>query len=166
MLEKISEDFGKWAKKNKQIIVTAESCTAGLLSSTIAMTPSSSSWLDSGFVVYTPNSKFEMLGVSLETIDKFNITSEEVAREMASGALSLSDANLAMSVTGVAGPSGGTDEIPVGTICMAWFWMNDYSIFKKSETKLFSGSRNDIREQIVVHMLSQAMILNINNLSK
>ena len=155
ILETLSEEFGLWAKENAVVVTTAESCTAGLISATIAMTSGSSAWLDRAFVVYTPDAKHEMLGVKYSTIEEKNITSEDVAREMASGALSRSAANVSISVTGVAGPGGGTDAIPVGTVCMAYEIKKGTQSYKFSETVVFSGTRNEIREKVVAHTLGQ-----------
>lgn len=162
-LEQVSADFAKFAQKNNVILTTAESCTAGLISATVAMTSGSSAWLDRAFVVYTPEAKCEMLDVNLETIEQHNITSKEVALEMASGALKKSLANVSISVTGVAGPNGGTEEIPVGTVCMAWCFFQDVKLLGFAETKVFSGSRNEIREQVVEHTLRKLMALYSEN---
>jgi nicotinamide-nucleotide amidase len=150
-MEILSKKVGDFCLLNNIKLVTAESCTAGLIASTIAMTPGSSAWLDRGFIVYSAQAKNEMLGVSLDTIEKFNITSEQVAKDMAIGALNNSKANFAFAVTGVAGPSGGTEEIPVGTVCMAWGRKNDI----ESETVIFDGERNEIREKVVSYLLSK-----------
>lgn len=155
-MENLSKQFGEFCKQKGFNAVTAESCTAGLISATIAMTPGSSAWLDRGFVVYTPEAKNEMLGVKFSIIDKFDITSEEVAKEMAIGALGKSSANIAFAVTGLAGPTGGTEKIPVGTVCMAWA-VKKTTIEIITETKIFNGSRNEIRESVVKYMLHKAM---------
>ena len=139
--------------KNGIKVVTAESCTAGLMAATIAQTPGSSAWLDSGYVVYTAEAKIRMLGVSPDTIARFDITSEAVACEMALGALERSTATLAMAVTGLAGPGGGTVSIPVGTVCMAWAFRDRDVV---TLTRVFEGDRNSIRQQVVDLMLSQA----------
>lgn len=156
-MQALSKKIGKFCLKNKLVITTAESCTAGLIASTIAQTPGSSAWLESGFVVYTGLAKNKMLGVSLDTIEKYNITSMEVASEMAFGALERSTANVALAVTGVAGPAGGTKEIPVGTVCMSWIIeLKDYTV-THDEIKVFYGSRNKIRKDVVAYMLEQLM---------
>lgn len=156
-MEELSKKFGEFCLSKKIKVVTAESCTAGLIGATIAMTPGSSAWLDRGFIVYTPEAKQSMLGVSPETIEKFDITSIEVAKSMAWGALRKSNANLALAVTGVAGPSGGTYKIPVGTICMAWLFNYGDDDGLILENKNFHGSRNDIREQVVKYMLEKVI---------
>lgn len=158
-MENISKQFGEFCVTNKFKVVTAESCTAGLVGATIAMTPGSSGWLDRGFIVYTPESKNEMLDVDFATIDKYDITSVEVAREMAIGAINNSNANLSLAVTGLAGSTGGTELIPAGTICMAWAILKDNKIRVISEKKFFKGERNEIREAVVKYMLEKAMTL-------
>jgi PncC family amidohydrolase len=155
-MEELSKKFGDFCLNKKIKVVTAESCTAGLIGATIAMTPGSSSWLDCGFIVYTPEAKQRMLGVSQEIIEKYDITSVEVAKEMAWGAIEKSNANVALAVTGLAGPTGGTEAIPVGTVCMAWlFGFGDVELIL--EKKVFNGSRNEIREQVVKHMLEKVV---------
>lgn len=163
-MEALSKQFGEFCKNNGYKVATAESCTAGLISATIAMTSGSSQWLDRGFVVYTPEAKNEMLGVDFKTIERFDITSVQVATEMAVGALNNSNANLSFAVTGLAGPNGGTDEIPVGTVCMAWAYKGE-EIEVFTEKKVFSGSRNEVREAIAEYMLEKSMSLSeINGL--
>jgi PncC family amidohydrolase len=155
----ISEKVGMYLKCNNLHVVTAESCTAGLIASKLAETPGSSSWLEAGFIVYSPHAKNKMLNVSLDTIELFNITSREVAEEMAIGALFRSNADCALSTTGISGPTGGTDEIPLGTICFAWAFrktlLDSEQICVYSEKKVFTGSRNEIREQAAEYSLNQ-----------
>lgn len=154
-MQLLSKKIGQFCIKNKLIITTAESCTAGLIASTIAQTPGSSAWFESGFVVYTAQAKNKMLGVNPDTIKKHNITSMEVSSEMAFGALERSTANVVLAVTGVAGPAGGTKEIPVGTVCMSWIIKLKEHIITHDEVKVFSGSRNKVRKDIVKYMLEQ-----------
>lgn len=156
-LEALSRQFGEQCVASGIKVVTAESCTAGLIGSTIAMTPGSSAWLDRGFIVYTADAKHEMLGVSHATIKDFDITSVQVAKEMAVGALNRSKANLALAVTGLAGPAGGTDAIPVGTVCMAWAFKGEHAPIVTLQSLVFTGSRNQIREAVVRHMLINAL---------
>ncbi|WP_454785038.1 CinA family protein [Legionella sp. WA2024007413] len=119
---------------------TAESCTAGCIIHLLSKIPKSGQVLDTGFVVYSEEAKLKILGVKKQTIDKFNLTSEEVAREMVEGALQLSCGNIAVSTTGIAG-SKPIDGITPGTICFAWLINqgNKKRIF--SETVIFSGSK-------------------------
>ena len=153
----LSKDFGDFCVENGLVVTTAESCTAGLLASTIAQTPGSSDWLESGFIVYTAEAKNKILGVNPETIKEFNITSMEVSSEMAFGALKRSSANVIMAVTGVAGPTGGTNEIPVGTVCMSWIFKLADSTETHDEIVVLKGERNEIREEAVKYMLHQCM---------
>src|SRR3954468_9761129 len=95
-------------------IVTAESCTGGLIAALLTEIPGSSDVVDRGFVVYSDQAKSEMLGVPPDLISEHGAVSEAVARAMAQGALALSDAQLAVAVTGIAGPDGGSDSKPVG----------------------------------------------------
>ena len=153
----LSKKFGNFCLSNNLVVNTSESCTAGLIASTIAETSGSSKWLDSGFIVYTAQAKSKILGVNPETIKNFNITSMEVSSEMVWGASKISSANVFMSVTGVAGPTGGTTEIPVGTVCMSWLFILSDQIITHDQIKLFKGNRNEIRKHIVKYMLTQCM---------
>lgn len=101
-------------------ISTAESCTGGLIASYLTALPGSSLWFERGFVTYSNVAKQEMLGVDAEQIRRFGAVSDVVAKAMAAGALNKSKADLALSVTGIAGPDGGSSEKPVGTVYMAF----------------------------------------------
>lgn len=150
----LSKEIGQKLLDSKKRLITAESCTAGLIASTVAETSGSSQWLEGGFIVYTPEAKHKFLGVHYDTIEKYNITSEEVAYEMAKGALENSySANIAIAVTGVAGPGGGTEEIPVGTVCIAWARVYGEDIQVFTEKCFFEGSRNEIRQKVVEYSL-------------
>lgn len=156
MENNISDVIGKKLLEKNLKLITAESCTAGLISATVADIPGSSKWLEGGFVVYTPDTKHQFLGVSYDTIEKYDITSEEVAYEMAYGALENSYlANVAIAVTGVAGPGGGTETIPVGTVCIAWARVNGEHIQVITEKCYFEGNRNTIREKVVQYSLEK-----------
>ena len=98
------------------LLVTAESCTGGLLSSSLTQEAGSSKWFDRGFITYSNNSKIDSLGVRGETLENFGAVSQEIANEMAKGALKNSEANLSISITGIAGPEGGSLDKPVGTV--------------------------------------------------
>ena len=139
--EPLTRMLGAALKARDLMLVLAESCTGGLASAAITEIPGSSAWFDRGFVTYSNAAKIEMLGVSAETLEKFGAVSEETAREMALGAIKHSKAQVAISITGIAGPSGGTPEKPVGTVCFAWKF--DDNIV--STTKKISGNRQQIR---------------------
>lgn len=106
--------------RRRMRVVTAESCTAGLVSKLLTDTDGSSAWMDRGFVTYSNASKTEVLGVPARLLEEFGAVSEPVARAMLQGALERSPADVGMAVTGVAGPGGGSAEKPVGTVHMAW----------------------------------------------
>ena len=106
-------------KRKNLLIATAESCTAGLVSGTLTDIPGVSSMLDRGFITYSNQAKREMLGVSGETLDRHGAVSKETAQEMARGALKNAPVDLAVSLTGIAGPDGGSEEKPVGLVHFA-----------------------------------------------
>ena len=127
-------------------VATAESCTGGLVAAAITEVAGSSDWFERGFVTYSNEAKVEMLGVGVETLAAHGAVSEATAREMASGALARSRADLVVAVTGVAGPSGGSADKPVGMVCLAWA-QRDRAI--ESATRLFPGDRADVRQATV-----------------
>ena len=133
------------------MLATAESCTGGWVAEAITMVPGSSAWFDRGFVTYTYISKREMLGVKSETLERYGAVSEHVVREMVSGALRASDAQVALAVSGIAGPSGGMPQKPVGTVCFAWATENSGP---NSATLHFAGDREAVRRLSVIHALS------------
>lgn len=144
----------RYMQENGLKLVTAESCTAGLIASILAETPGSASWLECAFVTYSPQAKMSLLGVHGETIERYNLTSEEVAREMAEGALRLSRANMAIADTGLAGP-GGDGEIPVGTVCFAWSFQHGERAVTFTETRHFGGDRNAVRQAGAEYAISR-----------
>lgn len=138
-------------------LATAESCTAGQIASYLASVPGSGACLDVGFVSYSPSGKVGFLGVKESTMKQYGLTSEEVAREMAEGALRVEGccADVVVSNTGLAdsGPDGGP---PPGTQCYAWsFRTRDLDIVTFSETRQFSGDRNDVRSAAALYALSR-----------
>ena len=122
--------------KNKTLAV-AESCTGGSLSSSLTSIPGASSYFNCGFITYSNESKINMLNVNPQSIELFGAVSEKVAYEMAVGAGQNSKSDLAISVTGIAGPSGGTPEKPVGMVCFG-FYVNGHV---STTTQFFSGVR-------------------------
>ena len=127
-------------------VAIAESCTGGLIAGAITDVAGSSEWFDRGFVTYSNEAKVEILGVGVETLATRGAVSEATAREMASGALARSRADLAVAVTGVAGPSGGSPDKPVGLVCFAWA-QRDGAI--DSASHRFAGDRATVREAAV-----------------
>jgi len=143
------------------LVATAESCTGGLIAATLTELAGSSQWFERGFVTYSNASKHELLGVPAELIETHGAVSEPVARAMAEGALRLSRAGLALAVTGVAGPGGGSAAKPVGTVCFAWalgpIGVAPGAVVRVvAETQHFSGDRKDVRAQTALHALLRA----------
>ena len=132
------------------LLATAESCTGGWLGQTITSISGSSSWYDRGFITYATASKHEMLGVSTSTLEQYGAVSEQTASEMAAGVITHSHAQVAVSITGIAGPDGGTAEKPVGMVCFAWMMKDGLAC---AETRYFTGSREEIRRQSVAEAL-------------
>ncbi len=150
-LLELSAAIGAVCLARKLTIATAESCTGGWAAQVITHTPGSSAWFDRGFITYTNAAKVDMLGVPMNTIEAFGAVSLETATAMASGALHYSNALISLSITGIAGPTGGSPEKPVGTVCFAWSGKNSAP---SCERRLFSGDRESIRQQSVLHALS------------
>ena len=136
--------------KNMSIAV-AESCTGGQLSSSLTSIPGASSYFNCGFITYSNESKIKMLNVDSQTIELFGAVSEKVAHEMAVGAGQHSQSDLAISVTGIAGPSGGTAEKPVGMICFGFYVEGRVS----TTTQFFSGVRSEIVSDSIAFALTE-----------
>jgi nicotinamide-nucleotide amidase len=148
-LNELAREVGKRLKAARQMLVTAESCTGGWVAQAVTAVAGSSDWFERGFVTYSDASKQELLGVRSETLARHGAVSEETAREMAQGALARSKATLALAVTGVAGPGGGSATKPVGMVCFAWA----SKAAVKSETQRFAGDRESVRAQSVIRAL-------------
>jgi nicotinamide-nucleotide amidase len=147
----LAEKAGRALEGRKLMLATAESCTGGWIAEAITAVAGSSGWFDRGFVTYSNAAKREMLGVLADTLERHGAVSEEVVVEMAEGALRASHARVAIAVSGVAGPSGGSPGKPVGTVCFAWSMQ---AIGTHAETRHFPGDREAVRRQSVVHALS------------
>jgi nicotinamide-nucleotide amidase len=146
----LSEQVGAALRERSLTLTTAESCTGGWAAQIVTHTAGSSAWFDRGFVTYANDAKVEMLGVSPDTLATHGAVSPETAAEMATGALDNSNALIALAITGVAGPTGGSPDKPVGTVCFAWClrgWEPE------SEHRQFAGNRESIRRQAVVFAL-------------
>ena len=142
--------------KKQWHLSTAESCTGGLIAAAITELAGSSEWFERGYVTYSNSAKSEDINVSQELITQHGAVSDQVARAMAIGAKQSSNSDIALSITGIAGPTGGSVEKPVGTVCFAWILANN-AIY--SETKLFSGNRQDIRAQACEFSLKKLLEL-------
>ena len=145
------EQVVNFLDKYRLTLSTAESCTGGLMAALLAGVPGCGAVLESGFVVYTPQAKHLSLGVDLLTIERFGLTSEEVAREMALGALQRSDADIVLANTGLAEAEGEMD----GVQCIACAIRLEQHQGIVSETVQFSGERNEVREKAARYALTQ-----------
>lgn len=141
--------------KDSLKLVTAESCTGGMISAACTDLAGSSNWFERGFVTYSNDAKTQMLGVDAALIDKHGAVSEQVARAMAFGAIRHSAAQISIAVTGVAGPSGGSAVKPVGTV---WFGFSVQGGLH-SEMMHFDGDRAAVRTQTVLHALQKVISL-------
>jgi len=137
---------GEALKRKGWLLASAESCTGGWVAQAVTSVAGSSGWFDRGFVTYSDAAKQELLGVRAETLRAHGAVSEATAREMARGALERSAASVAVAITGVAGPGGGTPEKPVGMVCFAWAQGGD----TRSETRHLLGDRESVRRQSVI----------------
>ena len=149
-LEKISSELGELLKLKDYSFTCAESCTGGWVGHALTSIPGSSEWFGSSFVTYSYEAKTQILGVSSEDLDTFGAVSEEIVEQMVSGALHKSDANVGVAISGIAGPAGGTDTKPVGTVCFAWKIGGQDVI---TSTEYFAGDRNEVRYSSVERAL-------------
>ena len=149
-LYSLAERVGARLKAAGLLLACAESCTGGWIAQALTAVAGSSDWFDRGFVTYSNAAKQEMLDVAPETLERFGAVSEETARSMGKGALARSRAGIALAVTGIAGPTGGTPEKPVGMVCFAWARRNGAT---ESKTLRFSGDREEVRRQSVIAAL-------------
>ena len=140
--------------RDKLKLATAESCTGGLISAACTDISGSSAWFERGFVSYSNHAKTDMLGVDAALIERHGAVSEEVARAMAQGAVAHSRAQIAVAVTGVAGPTGGSRDKPVGTVCFGWSIKGQLY----SAVRHFDGDRAAVREATVQHALQQLLM--------
>ena len=152
-LADLAQKLGDKLRQSKKCLATAESCTGGWVGKVITDVPGSSHWYDRGFITYTNESKQEILGVPAEIIETYGAISEQTAKAMVEGVLRQSHADVVLSITGIAGPGGGSAEKPVGTVCFGWLVDGHCD----TETCHFSGDRDAIREQAVRHVLSQLL---------
>jgi nicotinamide-nucleotide amidase len=145
-MDVLAAQVGDVLQSHGMMLATAESCTGGGVAQAITDIAGSSGWFERGFVTYSNASKCEMLGVSSDTLKLHGAVSEAVVREMVAGALQRSRAHVALSVSGIAGPSGGSPEKPVGTVWFAW---GARSGMIHARLHHLTGNRADIRAQSV-----------------
>ncbi|GAB6139768.1 CinA family protein [Methylosoma difficile] len=153
-LEALARQLGEQLLAKQQTMATAESCTGGWIAQTLTSIPGSSAWFDRGFVTYSNAAKIDMLGVDPQIVDTSGAVSAETALAMVTGALAHSTADLAVAVTGIAGPGGGSAEKPVGLVYLAWQWRGDAPVVV---AKQFQGDRQQIRLQTVATALAGAL---------
>ncbi len=148
----VATSIVEYLKRNRLVIATAESCTAGKIITLLSEVDGGGACIESGYVVYSPEAKQRLLKVRAYTINTFNLTSREVAREMVLGALDDSPANVAIATTGILGPDV-VDGIPPGTVCFAWAYRvrRGLSVFSRKER--FMGSREEVQLAASLHAL-------------
>ncbi|MDA0149995.1 nicotinamide-nucleotide amidase [Vibrio sp. LaRot3] len=147
----LSQQVGESLLRNRQVLTTAESCTGGGVATAMTDIAGSSAWFDRAFVTYSNEAKMEMLGVKFTTLEEHGAVSEATVVEMVNGALENSNATIAASISGIAGPGGGSDEKPVGTVCFAFA---DKSGWLHVATQHFDGDRASVRQQAVAFVLT------------
>lgn len=151
----LADDFLKACARHGILVATAESCTGGMIMSLLTDIPGSSAKVDRGFVTYSNEAKMDMVGVSRETLDRHGAVSSQTASEMAAGALANSRAGIALAVTGIAGPDGGSQEKPVGLV---WFGMALAGVPVVTEKRVFENRGRDfIRRETVRHALHMGL---------
>jgi nicotinamide-nucleotide amidase len=158
-LYRLAEDVGRGARDAGWRIVTAESCTAGWIAKALTDVPGSSGWVDSGYVTYSNSAKVRDVGVSPRTLDEHGAVSEATVREMANGARRVTGVEMAIAVSGIAGPDGGTAEKPVGTVWFAVATPEAQGSAVVCERQQFTGDRDQVRRQSVDYALRLALRL-------
>ncbi|PCH64904.1 MAG: damage-inducible protein CinA [Gammaproteobacteria bacterium] len=137
------EQIASLLVKRDWLLTTAESCTGGGVAQCLTSVRGSSQWFDRGYITYSNASKQEMLGVREELLEQYGAVSEQVVIAMARGALAHSRAQVSLAVTGIAGPDGGSDEKPAGTVWFAWALETE----TKASCEIFAGDRQAVRRQ-------------------
>ncbi|MES9936118.1 MAG: nicotinamide-nucleotide amidase [Sedimenticola sp.] len=146
-MEQLSLKLGERLAAKGLVMVTAESCTGGWVAKALTDIAGSSGCFDRGFITYSNEAKQDMLGVAHETLERHGAVSEPTVREMVLGALANSRGDVAVAISGIAGPGGGSDEKPVGTVCLAWGMGGEVPLIG---TYLFKGDRDAVRRQAVI----------------
>ncbi len=152
----LARRLGAALSRKSALCATAESCTGGLVAGAITDIAGSSAWFDRGFVTYTNEAKVDLLGVPEATLAAHGAVSEATACAMAEGALARSVAHVAVSITGIAGPGGGSPGKPVGTVCFAWAGRG---LPTTSITRVFGGDRAGVRRAAVTAALEGLLVL-------
>ena len=159
-LTQLSRDIGELLLARHATVTTAESCTGGWIAKIITDIAGSSAWFQRGFVTYSNDAKQQMIGVSAQSLAAYGAVSEEVVREMAQGALQEAAADFAVSVSGIAGPGGGSDDKPVGTV---WFGFATAQSEVLTQCCHFSGDREAVRRQATAFALQTLSVQILKN---
>ena len=146
----LAAEIGRYLQQQQQVLACAESCTGGLVASALTAIAGSSAWFSCGWVTYANAAKMQQLHVPEALLTEQGAVSEAVARAMAEGALRQADADVALAISGIAGPGGGTAQKPVGTVCFAWARK---AAATRSETCHFAGGRDAVRLAAALHAL-------------
>jgi nicotinamide-nucleotide amidase len=146
----LAEAVGRALLARRLSLATAESCTAGGVAYAVTQVAGSSQWFDRGFVTYSNAAKRQVLGVSATELRLYGAVSEPVARAMARGALVASDAQMAVGITGIAGPGGGSEDKPVGLVCFSWALRRAGELRLRTESRRLSGDRAAVRSQAII----------------
>jgi len=149
-LDTLAQQLGERLAARSWWLAVAESCTGGWIAKTCTDASGASAWFDRGYVTYSNRAKQDMLGVQAATLDAHGAVSEAVVREMAEGALVRSGVQLAVAVSGIAGPAGGTPDKPVGTVWLGWA---GEGMASRASHHRFDGDRNAVRRQAVAAAL-------------
>ncbi|MDR3395896.1 MAG: nicotinamide-nucleotide amidohydrolase family protein [Parasulfuritortus sp.] len=153
-LEQLAAELGAALQARGWQLAAAESCTGGWAAQAMTAVAGSSAWFDRGFVTYSNEAKMDMLGVSADTLARFGAVSEATVLSMAEGALRNSRAQAAFAISGIAGPTGGSDSKPVGTVCFAWAVVGEPT---EVATMWFDGDRQLVRIQSVEYVFRQML---------
>ncbi|WP_264877858.1 nicotinamide-nucleotide amidase [Vibrio agarivorans] len=151
-IQSLSRQLGQSLLRTENMMTTAESCTGGGVASAITDIAGSSAWFDRAFITYSNEAKIEMLGVKPQTLESFGAVSEATVIEMAQGALERSLATITVSISGIAGPGGGSEDKPVGTVCFAFVSNKGWQLV---ETCHFEGDRSEVRHQAIEYVLTK-----------
>lgn len=144
------QELTDYLQRKRLMVTTAESCTAGLVAKLLTDQAGSSQWMDRGFVTYSNEAKKDMLGVLESTLTEFGAVSRETVDEMASGAINNSKADVALSISGIAGPDGGSEDKPVGTVWFGWAARTGET---RQAVQQFPGDRESVRVQAAEYAL-------------
>ena len=153
-LEALSRAVGDHLQARGWRLATAESCTGGWVAEVVTATAGSSAWFDCGFITYSNDAKCALLGVSPMTLARHGAVSEATVAAMAEGCLERSEAEVALSISGIAGPGGGSPAKPVGTVCFGWARHGEAP---QTTTCRFDGDRSAVRRQAVVFALTELL---------